>query len=73
MLTTCQRQVERSLYPNPPMAALPTQSFQAKVPPDAQNNITHRFLFASINGRRSFFLYILTRCAFSLFAGFVFN
>jgi hypothetical protein len=36
-----------------------TLSFQAKVPPDAQSSITHPFLFASINGRRSFFRCIL--------------
>lgn len=65
MLITYQRRAELFLCPNLPMAALPIQSFQAKVPPDAQNSITHRFLFAFINGQRSFFLCILIRCAFS--------
>lgn len=65
MSITYQRPAGLFLCPNLPMAALPIQSFQAKVPPDAQNSITHRFLFAFINGRRSFFLCILTRCALS--------
>lgn len=69
MLVTCQRQSELLLYTNLRMAALLTQSFQAKVPLDAQNSITHRFLFASINGRRSFFRYILTKCVSSDLGG----
>lgn len=73
MLITYQRQAELFLCPNLPMAALPTQSFQAKVPPDAQNSITRRFWFASISGQGSFFLCILTRYAFSKFAGFIPN
>lgn len=57
-----QHQAELCRCQNHPwMVALPTRSFQATVRLDALNSITRQFLFASINGPKLFYHYILTR------------